>query len=52
MGRVGVGLGLVWGEEVGLLNAVTRPDLQFAGKDTLTSRGRQCAKLISSPILS
>jgi hypothetical protein len=46
MGRLGVGLGLVWGEEVGLLNATTRPGLQFAGKKALTSRGQQCAELI------
>jgi hypothetical protein len=51
MGDAGVGLGLVWGEGVGLLNAVTRPGLQFAGKGALTSLGQQCAKSISNSIL-
>jgi hypothetical protein len=30
----------VWGEEVGLLRAVTRPGVQFAGKEALASRGQ------------
>jgi hypothetical protein len=39
MWDVGVGIGGVWGEEVGLLRAVTLPGLEFAGKAALASRG-------------